>query len=151
MFAPRLTIVFADVLRQLGRARAWVVHGLRQDGDGMDDISISGATTIAELVDGKITSAVLDVNWLGIPRASIADLRGGNARENAATVEGILAGKITGPRRDMVIANAGGGFVVAGLAYDLKDGIKLAREQLDSGRAVEKLRALQNYKPRSGS
>jgi anthranilate phosphoribosyltransferase len=148
VFTARLTTVFGEVLHQLGHKRAWVVHGLGEDGIGMDDISISGATTITELADGKVTSAVLDVNWLGIARASVAELRGGDARENAATLEGILAGKITGPKRDIVVANAGGGFVAAGLAYDLKDGIQLAREELESGRALEKLRALQNYKPR---
>jgi anthranilate phosphoribosyltransferase len=148
VFAPRLTTVFGEVLRQLGHKRAWVVHGLGEDGIGMDDISISGATTVTELVDGKISSAVLDVNWLGIARASVAELRGGDVRENAATLEGILAGKITGPKRDMVVANAGGGFAAAGVASDLKDGIQLAREELDSGRALEKLRALQSYKPR---
>jgi anthranilate phosphoribosyltransferase len=148
VFAPRLTTVFGEVLRQLGHKRAWVVHGLGEDGVGMDDISISGATTVTELVETKVTSAVLDVNWLGIPRASVAELGGGDARENAATLEGILAGKITGPKRDMVIANAGGAFVAAGLAYDLKDGIQLARQAMENGRALEKLRALQNYKPR---
>jgi len=148
VFAPRLTTVFGEVLRQLGHRRAWVVHGLGEDGVGMDDISISGATTVTELVETKVTSAVLDVNWLGIPRASVAELGGGDARENAATLEGILVGKITGPKSDMVIANAGGGFVAAGLAYDLKDGIQLARQAMESGRALEKLRALQNYKPR---
>ena len=148
VFAPRLTTVFGEVLRQLGHKRAWVVHGLGEDGIGMDDISISGATTVTELLDGKVSSAVLDVNWLGIARASVAELRGGDARENAATLEGILAGKITGPKRDIVVANAGGGFVAAGLTHDLKDGIQLAREELESGRALEKLRALQNYKPR---
>jgi anthranilate phosphoribosyltransferase len=149
VFAPNLTTVFAEVLAQMGRVRAWIVHGLGEDGVGIDDISISGATTIAELAEDKITSAVLDVSWLGIPRAGVADLQGGDARESAATLEGILAGKITGAKRDMAVANAGAGFVVAGLAYDLKDGIKLAREQIESGRALEKLRALQNYKPRS--
>jgi anthranilate phosphoribosyltransferase len=148
VFAPRLTTVFGEVLRQLGHKRAWVVHGLGEDGVGMDDISISGATTVTELVETKVTSAVLDVNWLGIPRASVAELGGGDARENAATLEGILAGKITGPKRDMVIANAGGAVVAAGLAYDLKDGIQLARQAMENGRALEKLRALQNYKPR---
>jgi anthranilate phosphoribosyltransferase len=139
VFDPGLTTVLAEVLGQMGRTRAWVVHGLGEE----------GATTIAELADDKITSAVLDVNWLGIPRAGIAELRGGDARESASTLEGILAGTITGAKRDMAVANAGAGFVVAGLAYDLKDGIRLAREQIENGRALEKLRALQNYKPRS--
>ena len=143
-----MTTIFAEVLQQLGGESAWVVHGLADDGQGMDDISISGATTVAELVDKKMNSAVLDVSWLGIARSSVGELRGGNAQENAATLEGILAGKVTGPKRDMTIVNAGGGFVVAGLARDLKGGIDLAREEIDSGRALEKLRALQSYKPK---
>jgi len=146
VFDPRLTGIFAEALRQLEREHAWVVHGLGDNGAGMDDISISGATTIAELNDGKVNSAILDVSWLGIPRASVDELRGGDARENAATIDGILSGKISGAKRDMTIVNAAGGFVVAGLAKDLKEGIDLAREELDSGRALEKLRALQNFK-----
>jgi anthranilate phosphoribosyltransferase len=148
VFAPRLPPIFAEVLRQLGRERAWVVHGLAADSAGMDNISTCGATTIAELQGGEITSAVLDVNWLGIPRAAVVELQGGNARENAATLEGILAGKITGPRRDIAVANAAGGFVVAGLARDLNEGIALAGQQIDTGRALAKLHALRNYEPK---
>ena len=146
VFDPRLTGIFAEALRQLEREHAWVVHGLGDNGAGMDDISISGATTIVELNDGKVNSAILDVSWLGIPRASVDELRGGDARENAATIDGILSVEISGAKRDMTIVNAAGGFVVAGLAKDLKEGIDLAREELDSGRALEKLRALQNFK-----
>ena len=146
VFDPRLTGIFAEALRQLDREQAWVVHGLGDDGKGMDDISISGATTITELNDGKVSSAILDVAWLGIPRASVMELQGGGAKENAATIEGILSGKISGAKRDMTIVNAAGGFVVAGLAKDLKGGIELAREELDSGRALEKLRALQEFR-----
>ena len=145
VFDPRLTGIFAEALRQLERERAWVVHGLGDNGAGMDDISISGATTVAELADGKVSSAILDVSWLGIPRAAVGELQGGDARENAATIDGILSGKISGAKRDMTIVNAAGGFVVAGLARDLKEGIDLAREEIDSGRALEKLRAFQNF------
>ena len=145
VFDPRLTGLFAEALRQLERERAWVVHGLGDNGAGMDDISICGATTVAELDDGKVSSAILDVSWLGIPRAAVADLQGGNAKQNGETIEGILSAKISGAKRDMTIVNAAGGFVVAGLAKDLKEGIDLAREELDSGRALEKLRALQDF------
>ncbi|PYL55105.1 MAG: anthranilate phosphoribosyltransferase, partial [Verrucomicrobia bacterium] len=145
VFDPRLTGIFAEALRQLERERAWVVHGLGDNGAGMDDISISGATTVAELADGKVSSAILDVSWLGIPRAAVGELQGGDARENAATIDGILSGKISGAKRNMTIVNAAGGFVVAGLARDLKEGIDLAREEIDSGRALEKLHALQNF------
>src|SRR5207302_3888052 len=85
VFDPRLTGIFAEALRQLEREHAWVVHGLGDNGAGMDDISISGATTIAELIDGKVNSAVLDVSWLGVARAPVSDLQGGDARANAET------------------------------------------------------------------
>lgn len=147
VFAPRLTTVFAEVLRRLGRERAWIVHGLAEDTNGMDDISICGATTIAELHDGKITSAIMDTQWLGLGRCSLEELSGGNPEENAATLEGILSGAIKGAKREMTIANAAGGFVVAGLARDMNEGIALAREQIESSRALAKLRALQNYEP----
>lgn len=146
VYAPRLTRVFADVLRKLERERAWVVHGSTDDGRGMDDISNCGATTLAELTNGRATSAVIDCRWLGIPGAAVADLRGGgNAAENAKILEGILGGTVKGAQRDLAVVNAAGGFVVAGLARDLGDGIILAKEQIDSGAALAKLRALQEF------
>jgi anthranilate phosphoribosyltransferase len=149
VFAPRFTAVFADVLRRLGRTRAWVVHGLAGAKNGMDDISICGPTTMAELENGKITSAVLDTQWLGIPRCDLEELSGGDVPENAAMLEGILSGKITGPKREMAVANAAGGFVVAELAREMNEGIAMAREQIDNGGALAKLRALQTYANRS--
>lgn len=146
VFSPHLTGIFAEVLKRLGRTRAWVVHGLAQNTDGMDDISVCGATTIAELDEGKITSAILDTQWLGLNRFPLEELRGGDARTNAAILEGILSGQITGAKREMAVANAAGGFVVAGLARDMNEGIARAREQIDSGRALAKLRALQSYR-----
>ncbi|MEO8353294.1 MAG: anthranilate phosphoribosyltransferase, partial [Chthoniobacteraceae bacterium] len=146
VYSPRLTGVFADVLRRLGRERAWIVHGTTETGDGIDDISTCGATILAELSNGKVTSGVIDSRWLNIPAASLDDLRGGDAAENAVLVEGILSGAIQGAKRDLAIVNAAGGFVVAGLARDMSDGISLAREQIDSGRALEKLRGLQQFR-----
>src|SRR4029077_17714019 len=96
VFSQRLTSVFAEVLRRLGRERAWVVHGLTETGDGLDDISISGATILAELLQGKVISGVIDSRWLNIPSGSLDDLRGGDAAENAAHVEGILSGAVKG-------------------------------------------------------
>jgi anthranilate phosphoribosyltransferase len=146
VYAPRLTRVLADVLRQLGGERAWVVHGLTEDGRGMDDISNCGATTFTELTNGKATSAVIDCRWLGIPAATLADLRGGEAAENAQILEGILSGAVQGAKRDLAVVNAAGGFVVAGLARDLGDGIALAKEQIDSGAALGKLHALRDFR-----
>jgi anthranilate phosphoribosyltransferase len=146
VFSSHLTSVFADVLRRLGRERAWVVHGLTETGDGMDDISTSGATILAELLHGKVISGVIDSRWLNIPPGALDDLRGGDAVENAAHLEGILSGEIKGAKRDLTLINAAAGFVVAGLARDLSDGIGLAREQIDSGRALEKLRGFQQFR-----
>lgn len=146
VFSSRLTSVFADVLRRLGRERAWVVHGMTEGGGGMDDISTSGATILAELLHGKVVSGVIDSRWLNIPPGAMDDLRGGGAAENATHVEGILSGEIKGAKRDLTLVNAAGGFVVAGLARDMSDGIGMAREQIDSGRALEKLRGFQQFR-----
>jgi anthranilate phosphoribosyltransferase len=145
VFSARLTNVFADVLRRLGRERAWVVHGVSDSGEGMDDISTSGVTTLAELLQGKVISGLIDPRWLNIPAASLDELRGGDATENAGYLEGILSGEIQGAKRDLTLVNAAGGFVVAGLSRDMSEGIARAREQIDSGRALEKLRALQQF------
>jgi anthranilate phosphoribosyltransferase len=145
VFSPRLTSIFADALRRLGRERAWVVHGVTETGEGMDDISTSGVTTFAELSQGKVTTGLIDPRWLNIPVSSLDDLRGGDATENAGYLEGILSGKIQGAKRDLTLVNAAAGFVVAGLCHDMSEGLGLAREQIDSGRALEKLRALQQF------
>ena len=146
VFSQRLTSVFAEVLRRLGRERAWIVHGLTETEQGIDDISTSGATILAELLQGKVISGVIDSRWLNIPPGALDDLRGGDAAENAAHLEGILSGEIKGAKRDLTLVNAAGGFVVAGLARDMSDGIGLAREQIDSGRALEKLRSFQQFR-----
>jgi anthranilate phosphoribosyltransferase len=147
VYGPRLTDVFAEVLRRLGSTRAWIVHGLADNGMGMDDISTSGPTTVAELANNKIISGVIDASWLGIPRVPITALHGGDAAANAATLQGILAGEITDARRDLAIINAAGGFVVADLAENMNEGIAHAREAIDSGRALSKLRELQKFQP----
>lgn len=146
VFSPHLTSVFAEVLRRLGRERVWVVHGLTGMDNGLDDISTSGATILAELLHGKVISGVIDSRWLNIPPGALDELRGGDAAENAAHVEGILSGEIKGAKRDLALVNAAGGFVVAGLARDMSEGIGLAREQIDSGRALEKLRGFQQFR-----
>jgi anthranilate phosphoribosyltransferase len=112
----------------------------------MDDISTSGATILAELVHGKVISGVIDSRWLNIPPGALDVLRGGDAAENAAHLEGILSGEIKGAKRDLTLVNAAAGFVVAGLARDMSDGIGMAREQIDSGRALEKLRGFQQFR-----
>jgi len=143
VFSPQLTTIFAEVTRQLGRERAWIVNGMASDTLRMDDVSTIGPTTIAELHRGRITSAVLDTRWLGIPQPSLGELIGGDAKLNAHILTEILSGTETGPKRDLIIANAAAGFVVAGYAREMNVGMAMAREQIDCGRALEKLRALQ--------
>jgi len=147
VFSPHLTMLFADVLRQLDCERAWIVSGTAVDSLTMDDVSTIGPTAVAEVNFGKITSAVLDTRWLGIPQATLPELTGGDAKTNAETIMRILAGGETGPKHDLVIANAAAGFVVSGLASEMNAGIAMAREQIESGRALEKLKGLQNYAP----
>ena len=145
VFSPDLTMLFADVLRRLDCERAWIVSGTAVDSLTMDDVSTIGPTVIAEVNSGKITSAVLDTRWLGIPQATLPELTGGDARTNAETIMRILGGGEAGPKHDLVIANAAAGFVVSGLAGEMNGGIAMAREQIESGRALQKLKALQNF------
>ena len=112
----------------------------------MDDISTSGVTILAELLNGKVISGVIDARWLNIRASELTELTGGDAAENAAHIEGILSGETKGAKRDLTIVNAAGGFVVAGLARDMSEGIEMARTQIDSGRALEKLRSLQQFR-----
>ena len=145
VYTPRLTSIFAEVLQQLGRERVWVVHGFAGDA-GMDDLSVCGRSRISELRDGKISTWEIEPSDAGLSLGQLADLRGEECEENAAIIEGLLSGEVRGTKREMTLLNAAGGFVVAGLAVDLPAGVALAREQLDSGRALEKLRALQNFR-----
>ncbi len=145
VYTPRMTTVFAEVLRRLGRKRAWIVHGHGEQSTGFDNISTCGVTTLAELTDGRVSPAVLDCRWLGVPLAPVAELRGGGAEENARTLTGILSGDVQGPKRDLAVVNAAGAFVAAGLAGEMGAGIALAKEQIDSGAALRKLRALQEF------
>ena len=145
VFSPDLTMLFADVLRRLDCERAWIVSGTAVDSLTMDDVSTIGPTVIAEVNSGKITSGLLDTRWLGIPQATLPELTGGDARTNAETIMRILGGGETGPKHDLLIANAAAGFVVSGLASEMNGGIAMAREQIKSGRALEKLKALQNF------
>lgn len=143
---------YAGVLHRLGRKRAWTVHGTASNGAGMDEVSTMAATRIHP-VDSD--SGGVGVPWLitpemltalGLKRTTLEDLRGHTRDENARILSGILDGTLQGPKRELVTLNAAAGFVVAGLAPDLTAGLALANEQIDSGRAMAKLRALQAIK-----
>ncbi len=138
---------YAQVLQRLGRKKAWVVHGKSDSGFGMDELSTMGPTEIREITPGTITPQTLqceELQALGLAPALLEELSGGNCEENAAILTAILNGSEQGPKRDLVLLNAAAGFVVVGLAKGLSEGVELAREQISSGRALAKLKALQS-------
>jgi anthranilate phosphoribosyltransferase len=137
VYSPALVPLFAEALAELGARRAFVVHG---DG-GLDELSPSGPSLVAEIVDGELSEWELDPRDLGIEPSDSAELRGGSAAENAVIVRGVLAGE-PGGRRDAVLLNASGALVAAGLADDLVEGIALGAETIDSGAAASRLDAL---------
>ncbi len=120
----------ARVLGRLGSAHALVVHG----DDGLDEISTTAATDVAELRAGEVRRFRLEPEALGVKRARLADLRVESAEESAAMIRGVLEGR-TGPARDIVLLNAGAAIYAADRAPALEAGIAAAREALDSGRA----------------
>jgi anthranilate phosphoribosyltransferase len=145
VFAPELTEMFAEALRRLGARRAMVVHGH----DGLDEISVCAPTRVSELKDGMIrTYDIQPELYFGDP-ADSTDLAGGDPARNAAILHEILAGA-RGPRRDVVLINAGAALACAGKARQLEDGIRLAAEVIDSGAARAKLDALVRYTQENG-
>lgn len=145
IFSAALLDRFAEALRILGRKRVWVLHG--EAGEmGLDEISTAGATTICEIDNGKRHRFTLRPEQFKIARAEIEELRGGDKNENVAILLGIVEGTITDARRDIVVLNSAAGFVVAGIAADLEEGISLAHQQLDSGAAARKLQQLRQFR-----
>ncbi len=144
VFDEKLPPVYADILKKLGRQEAWAVHGKTADGRGVDEISIMGPTAIHRCRDGEANDSwTVTSEELGIEVASVEELQGGDAAANAAILEGILSGEIRDAKRSMTLANAAAGLAITGKAADLQSGIALAGELIDSGKALEKLRALQ--------
>ena len=136
---------FAAVLQQLGRVRAWAVHGNAGNGAGMDELSTLGPTDVCSVQDGAIGAHTVDPVALGFQPPALSTLQGGNRETNAAILLEILEGK-PGPKRNLVVLNAAAGFVVAGISLNLEAGLALAAETLDSGRALAKLKALRDFR-----
>ncbi|MEO5715631.1 MAG: anthranilate phosphoribosyltransferase [Luteolibacter sp.] len=137
---------FAEILQRLGRDSAWVVHGTTGDGRSVDEVSLMGSTRIfkAGLYQDMEDEEVRPRDF-GLKHAEVEELQGGDAKVNAVILENILAGRETGPKRDMVMMNAGAALACAGLADDMGDGIGIALEMIASGAALEKLRLLQKH------
>jgi anthranilate phosphoribosyltransferase len=130
----------AEALSMLGLRRALVVHGL----DGLDEITITGATRIAEARDGTVRSYEVEPEEFGMARAALQDIAGGNASENAAFIRALLSGEKS-PRRDVVLLNSAAALVAAGAVDHIAQGIPLAVRSIDSGACAEKLNALVRF------
>ena len=137
VYAPELTEMFARALERLGSRRAFVVHGH----EGLDEISVCAPTRVSELKDGLIRTYDITPEQLLGRTAVQSDMAGGAAADNARITLKILAGE-KGPKRDVVVVNAGAALVAAGKAPDFTTGMEMARASIDEGRAGQKLEAL---------
>ncbi|KQS98358.1 MULTISPECIES: anthranilate phosphoribosyltransferase [unclassified Rhizobium] len=136
VFAPQWVVPVAEVLRDLGSKSVWVVHG-----EGLDEITTTGVTQVAALENGEIRSFELTPADFGLEKVLLADLKGGDGAHNAVALKGVLEGDAT-PYRDISLANAAASLVIAGKAGDLKEGMTLARQSLESGAAHATLERL---------
>ncbi|MFQ5525559.1 MAG: anthranilate phosphoribosyltransferase [Thermoanaerobaculia bacterium] len=143
VYARELVEVMAQVLGDLGSEHALVVHGA----DGLDEITTTGPTRVAELRDGLVRSYSVEPEELEVSRAEAGDLAGGGPAHNAEMMGRVLAGD-EGPLAEITIANAGAAIYAGGRAETLLAGARLARETLRSGAAAEKLAELRDYRPR---
>jgi anthranilate phosphoribosyltransferase len=130
----------AAALAELGTSRAFVVHGA----GGLDEISLSGETQIAEVRNSSVRRFIVAPEDFGVSRAPLEAIRGGSPQENAKLIHSLLAGE-PGPRLDIVIANAAAALVVTGVAQDFRSAAELARRAVASGKAREKLEQLKKF------
>ncbi len=137
VYAAALTDTVCEVLGELGTRHAYVVHGH----DGLDEITLTGKTKVSELREGRVYTFDLDPQALGFSYCRAKDLKGGNAQKNAEITLSVLGGT-AGPKRDITLLNAAAAIYVAGRTQALGDAVALAREAIDSGRAMQKLEAL---------
>jgi anthranilate phosphoribosyltransferase len=139
VFAERWVAPLAEALKALGSERSWVVHG-----GGLDEMTTTGETSVAELRDGQVRLFTVTPEAVGLPRTALADLTGGTPSENAAALSRLLAGE-KGPYRDIVLLNAAAAFLVGDKVETLREGVELAGAVIDDGRAqgaLDKLRSV---------
>jgi anthranilate phosphoribosyltransferase len=137
VFAEQWVEPIAHVLGRLGVKRAWVVHG----SDGLDELTTTGISHVAVLDTGQVSTFKVSPKNAGLPEAKPDDLTGGDAAENAAHIRAVLGGN-RGPFRDIVLLNASAALLVAGKAKTLREGVTLAVESINSGKAKAVLEAL---------
>ena len=136
-FAPDLIFPMAETLMELGSEKAWLVHG----SDGTDEITITGTTEVAVLENGKITGRQIHPEDAGLPVHPLSAIMGGSPAENADALRALMAGEPSA-YRDAVLFNAAAALVVADKAADLRSGVELARDSIDSGRALGTIQTL---------
>jgi len=137
VYAANLTELLARVLGELGCTRALVVHG----GDGLDELTITGESKITEWKNGEWSTYFIAPEDFGLKRATLSDIRGGDANENSGIILEVLKGT-RGARRDIVLLNAAAAFVASSKANDLSEGVQIAARSIDNGNALRKLEQL---------
>ena len=138
VYDPKLTALIAGALLNLGVERGFVVSGC----DHMDEITLTGETTVSEIKDGAVTTYTIAPEQFGISRCELKELQGGGGSANAQITKDVLSGKEQGAKREIVLLNAGATLYIGGLAESIADGVKLAAETIDSGKAIQTLEAL---------
>jgi len=137
VFAKKWIDPVAEALKNLGSEHVWVVHG----SDGMDEITTTGPSFVTEVKDGEMRSFEVSPEDVGLPRATLEDLKGGQPAENAAALKMVLAGE-KNAYRDVVLFNAAASLIVAGEVDDLKAGVERAANAIDTGAAADHLTRL---------
>ncbi len=140
VYTSKLTDVIAKAMMNIGVERAFVVSGC----DNMDEITLTGGTTISEIKDGRVNTFTVTPEQFGFKRCGLDELQGGDGTVNAGITKDILSGKEKGAKRDIVLLNAGATLYVGGMADSIQAGIRLAQETINSGKALKTLEALVN-------
>lgn len=138
VYDPKLTETIAGAMASMGVERGFVVSGC----DNMDEITLTGETTVSEIKDGSVKTYTITPEQFGLTRCTLEELQGGDGTANAQITRDILSGKERGAKRDIVLLNAGAALYLADKAADIKEGIRIAAETIDSGLAEKTLASL---------
>lgn len=138
VYDPKLTTVIAGAMMNMGVERAFVVSGC----DNMDEITLTGPTTVSEIKNQEVTTYTVTPEQFGFSRCELSDLQGGDGTVNAQITKDILSGRVKGAKRDIVLLNAGAALYIGGKAESIKEGIQIAAETIDSGKAMKVLEDL---------
>lgn len=138
VYSPSLTEVIAGTMANLDVKRGFVVSGE----DNMDEFTLTGSSTVSEIKDGKVKTYEITPEQFGLNRCKIEDLQGGDGTVNAQITKDILSGKERGAKREIVLLNAGAALYIGGKAESIEEGIRIAGETIDSGKAMETLEAM---------